>query len=219
MNRHYGGLLRVLSVAFGVSYLLALPASPYAASPVVKGLSIALLAALAWLSKPVPGRGLLPAALAASSIGDVLLDVDPERLFVAGLCAFLAAHILYTVLFVRNGSADAGTPRRVLVASVLIYALGVSIWIVPSTGVLEIPVTVYIGVIVAMVAMALRSQFGWRVVVGATLFLASDSLLAIAKFKTHIPARDYLVWATYFAAQYLIATGVLGPSSSDGGRA
>jgi uncharacterized membrane protein YhhN len=140
-----------------------------------------------------------------SSVGDVLLDVDPERLFVAGLCAFLAAHIVYTVLFVSN----AGRPRPLLLAAVLIYAVAVSLWIVPSTGVLKIPVTIYICAIVAMTASALRSRFGWRVAAGALLFLASDSLLAIAKFKTQFPARDYLVWGTYYAAQYLIATGVL----------
>jgi len=205
MIRDYSLLLRALSVALGVAYLLALPASPYAASPAIKGLSIALLAALPWVSRPIAGRGLLSAALAASSVGDVLLDIDPERLFVAGLCAFLAAHVVYTVLFVRN----AGTPRRVLLAAVLICAAAVSFWIVPSTGALKIPVAIYICAIVAMTISALRSRFGGRVPAGALLFLASDSLLAIAKFRTQIPARDYLVWGTYYAAQYLIATGVL----------
>jgi len=205
MIRDYSLLLRALSVALGVAYLLALPASPYAASPAIKGLSIALLAALPWVSRPIAGRGPLSAALAVSSVGDVLLDVDPERLFVAGLCAFLTAHIVYTVLFARCAS----TPRRLLLAAVLIYAVAVSLWIVPSTGTLKIPVAIYICAIVAMTVSALRSRFGWRVAAGALLFLASDSLLAIAKFKTQFLARDYLVWATYYAAQYLIATGVL----------
>lgn len=209
MSRSCGLWLRAVSIALAVSYLLALPAAPYAASPAVKALSIALLAALPWVSNPAPGRGLLSAALAASSIGDALLDVDPERLFAAGLCAFLAAHVFYTVLFARAGSRRVGTPRRFLLAAVALYAIAVSIWIVPGTGALKIPVTIYVCAIVAMSATALRSRFGWRIVSGALLFLASDSLLAIAKFKTRMPGRDYLVWGTYYAAQYLIATGAL----------
>jgi len=41
------------------------------------------------------------------------------------------------------------------------------------------------------------------------LFLISDSILAVNKFKTEVPLRDYLVWATYYAAQYAITTGFL----------
>jgi uncharacterized membrane protein YhhN len=39
--------------------------------------------------------------------------------------------------------------------------------------------------------------------------MLSDSLLAIGKFNGPFPGRGYLVWATYYAAQYLITTGVL----------
>jgi hypothetical protein len=130
MNANYRRLLRVFSVSLGVAYLLALPASPYAASPVIKGLCIALLAALAVASR----RTWLALALAASSAGDVLLDLDPERLFVAGLCLFLAAPILYTVLFARNQAGGTGAMRGYLLGIVLAYAFAVSIWIVPGTA-------------------------------------------------------------------------------------
>jgi uncharacterized membrane protein YhhN len=206
--------LQVLSVLFGVGYLIALPAYPYAASPVIKGLSIAVLAVDPWMLRPVPDRRcawLLSAAVLASSAGDVLLDVDPERLFVPGLCAFLAAHLVYTALFATNRSCwqSLKTPRRILLIAVPVYVFLISVWLVPDTGPLKIPVTIYIFAITAMTIAALGSRFGWRVAAGALLFLASDSLLAIAKFNGPFPARDYLVWGTYYAAQYLIVTGVL----------
>ena len=206
--------LQVISFLLGVSYLAALPAYPYAASPVVKGLSIAILAVLPWMLRPVRHRrnaGLLSAALIASSAGDVLLDADPERLFVPGLCAFLAAHLIYAALFVTNRSCweEVKTPRRVLLIAVPIYVFLISIWLIPDTGPLKIPVAIYIVAITAMASTALGSRFSWRVPAGALLFVMSDTLLAIAKFKGAFRARDYLVWATYYAAQYLIVTGAL----------
>ncbi len=219
-----GRVLRVFSLLLGVGYLIALPAYPYAASPVIKGLSIALLAVLPWMLRPVPdprGAALLSAALIASSTGDILLDVDPERLFVPGLCAFLAAHVIYTVLFATNRSywQRIETPRRALLIAVPVYVFLVSVWLVPDTGPLKIPVTIYICAITAMTTTALGSRFPWSVTAGALLFMVSDSLLAIAKFNGPFPARGYLVWATYYAAQYLIVTGASIPVSSDRRRA
>ena len=213
-QRNYERTLEVFSLALGVGYLAALPAYPYLASPIIKGLSIAVLAILPWLLRPVTNRrdaGMLSAALVASSIGDVFLDVGPERLFVPGLGAFLAAHIVYTILFLKNPtqSTGKGLSRRFGQAGVGVYAIAFALWLAPSLGPLKIPVALYIGAITAMVIFAIRSRFGWRVASGALLFMVSDSLLAVAKFKTPFTGRDYLVWGTYYAAQCLIATGAL----------
>lgn len=181
-----GRALHVSSLSLGLTYLIALPAYPYAASPAIKGLSIAILAVLPWM-------------------------FDPERLFVPGLCAFLAAHLVYTALFAANRSRwqRIEMPRRILLIAVPIYVLLISVWLVPDAGPLKIPVTVYIFAITAMAITALGSRFGRGVAAGALLFMLSDSLLAIGKFNGPFPGRGYLVWATYYAAQYLITTGVL----------
>ena len=44
---------------------------------------------------------------------------------------------------------------------------------------------------------------------GVILFLISDSILAVDKFKSPVPLRGYLVWATYYLAQCGIAIGFL----------
>jgi uncharacterized membrane protein YhhN len=41
------------------------------------------------------------------------------------------------------------------------------------------------------------------------LFLISDSILAVSKFKSPMPAGGYLIWGTYYLAQYGIAIGFL----------
>jgi uncharacterized membrane protein YhhN len=47
------------------------------------------------------------------------------------------------------------------------------------------------------------------VLIGAILFIISDSLIAINKFAYSIPLSGLWVMATYIAAQYLIVEGVL----------
>lgn len=192
-------LLRNCSLLFGIVYFFT-AGHAYPGSASIKGLSIILLSVLA-LTR---GNPMLSLALAVSSLGDVLLEVDPNRLFVSGLSAFLTAHVIYTVLFVF-----AWSKFRIAALPVLLYAAGFSIWLMPRLGALAIPVTLYICVITVMASSAICSRFPVWVPIGALLFLASDSLLAAAKFAGPFPLRDYLVWGTYYAAQFSIATGVL----------
>ncbi len=202
-----------LSVVCGFVYLVTSPWQPYSASFVVKGLSVGTLALLAFLA----GRPILGVALALSSLGDVLLDLDPERLFVYGLGSFLLAHLVYVFLFIRyrRRTPTIGAVHALLAALVLLYSIAVSLWLLPSLGDLIVPVAIYMCAITAMVASAIFARFPnpW-IVVGAVLFLISDSLLAVNKFKTPVPYRDYLVWSTYYAGQYAIANGFLKATST-----
>jgi uncharacterized membrane protein YhhN len=201
-------MLRWLSVVCGFAYLVTAPWQPYAGSAIIKGLSVGPLALLAF----VAGSPVLGLALALSTLGDILLDLDPERLFVFGLGSFLIAHVVYIFLFVRNRrrTIALGASRVLLAALVLLYSIGVSAWLLPSLGGLIVPVAIYMCAITAMVVSAILARFQnpW-IVVGAILFLISDSLLAVNKFKAPIPYRDFLVWSTYYAGQYGIAIGFL----------
>jgi uncharacterized membrane protein YhhN len=47
------------------------------------------------------------------------------------------------------------------------------------------------------------------VLIGAVLFMISDSLIAIDKFATPIPYPTLFIMGTYVFAQYFIAVGVL----------
>ncbi len=200
--------LRWLSIACGAAYLITGPWQPYPGSFIVKGLSVGALAVVAFFARsPVLGF-----ALALSTVGDVLLDLDPVRLFVFGLGSFLVAHLIYTFLFVRSRRRPLGLGAKELLGAgaVLVYSIAVSSWLLPSLGDLIVPVAIYMCAITVMVLAAILARFSnpW-VVTGALLFLASDSLLAINKFKTAVPYRDILVWSTYYLGQYSIAAGIL----------
>jgi uncharacterized membrane protein YhhN len=201
-------ILRWLSVVSSFVYLVTQPWQPYPGSFIVKGMSVGPLALLAF----VAGSPMLGLALALSTLGDILLDLDPQRLFVFGLGSFLVAHVVYIFLFVRNRrrTITVGAARVLLAVLVLLYSIAVSAWLLPSLGGLIVPVAIYMCAITAMVVSAILARFQnpW-IVVGAILFLISDSLLAVNKFKTPVPYRDFLVWSTYYAGQYAIATGFL----------
>lgn len=206
--------LRLLSICFAAVYLLTTPWQPYPGSFVVKGLSVGLLAVLALriggvLSREIPILGL---ALTVSALGDILLDLNPDRLFVFGLACFLFVHVIYSFLFLRNRPRPLliQMPVLFLLLAVGFYAGALCAWLLPSLGSLTIPVAIYMAAITTMVVTAILARFPVQwVAVGAILFLISDSLLAINRFKTSVPYRDFLVWTTYYAGQYGIAIGFL----------
>lgn len=205
-------LLLYLSAAAGIADLVTARWQPYPGSALVKGCAVGALALLALAAR---GRRrdtrLLALALAFCAAGDVLLDLSPA-LFAAGLGAFLLAHLTYICLFVRNRTLRGLPDGRTVVAvlTILAFSAALSAWIVPSVGELAVPVVLYICALTGMVCTAILARFRqpW-VAIGAILFLVSDSLLAIHKFKEPVPLRDYLVWSTYYLGQCGIALGFL----------
>jgi alkenylglycerophosphocholine hydrolase len=209
--------LLLLSVICGFSYLATQSFQPFPGSVLLKVLSVATLAAIAFRSSSrvlewLPGNAILGMALAFSSLGDALLDLDPGRFFIDGLLAFLVAHLIYIALFVRNRVPPLKPKgwQLTLVAAVLIYSILLSQWLAPSLGPLMGPVMLYVCVITAMAASAILAGFSKPCIYsGVILFLISDSILAINKFKSPVPLGGYLIWATYYLAQYGIAIGFL----------
>lgn len=209
--------LLLVSIAAGTLYFATASFHPFPGSILLKGLSVGLLAVLAYLESAADTQHradalLLGTALLFSSNGDVLLDLDPKRLFIAGLAMFLLAHIVYIVLFVRNWPRPVRLSgmQTALIVAIILYAGAVGAWLVPSLGSIAVPVMLYMAAITMMVVSTVVARFTrpW-VVIGAILFLTSDSLLAVNKFKTAIPLRDYLVWGTYYLAQLSIAAGFI----------
>src|SRR5262245_15766593 len=139
--------LLLLSVICSFFYLATQSIQPYPGGVLLKVLSVAPLAAIASRRRREPSANpvewspdrdnlILAMALASSSLGDALLDLDPERLFIKGLLAFLAAHLIYILLFVRNWVRPLRPKgwQLALVAAVLVYSLLLSLWLGPNLG-------------------------------------------------------------------------------------
>lgn len=179
-----------------------------------KPLSTLLVIALA-LPAARPARDtyarLVVAGLVCSLAGDILLMLPDDR-FLAGLLAFLVAHLCYIGAFTRDGGFGTGsaTALPLLALGAIVVSL---LW--PLLGPLRLPVLVYMLVILTMAWQALeRSREGahdgaWWAAVGAVFFVSSDAALALARFRADFPGSRVVVLATYYLAQWMIATSAL----------
>lgn len=173
-----------------------------------------LLVAQAWRSGRLPGGAALwlGLALTGSLAGDVFLMLEGR--FIPGLVAFLLAHLAYIVLFRQS---TRWWPMRPVLVGCLGYAvlMVAVLWAGGLPAGLRGPVAVYALVIALMAAQAigrawtLRDRGSVLVAVGAIAFLASDTLLALNRFVSPLPASAVWVLSTYYAAQCLIVGGTL----------
>ena len=159
-----------------------------------KGAGVALLAAWAWRR----GRRWIAAVLALGAIGDVLIDAIGLS---AGAIAFLLGHLLAIGLYRRQ--ARTGThlyaPLGAMAVAAAAYAL---------TG--DVGATLYAAALGGMAGAAAASRYSPIVAVGAALFVVSDLLIfARTGLLAGSAVPRLLVWPTYFAAQALIAIGVV----------
>ena len=207
------GLLFAVSAAASLIFLLARPLSVGDWPVIFKVLSILLLAVLGFRVD-----GLLGSALALSSLGDFLLGVrrignlDEESLFLLGLGTFLIAHLIYIGLFRKFLILVWWKPGPARVWGVLAILVGLAsvLGILRhSLGSMFIPVVVYSLVLSGMGIGAMLADLGTPLAAfGALLFIASDAMIAIAKFRGPFPGNGQLIWITYYAAQVLILRGV-----------
>lgn len=179
---------------------------------VIKGLSVSTMAAAAFLTLPAGrNRTLLTAALAFSSLGDILLDVS-SRMFVFGLGSFLLAHLCYIPLYLkqRRKGETLGLARTTAALGLIAFSAVFFVWLLPGLGAMAVPVLAYVTVLTGMVIASLfwKGSTNW-VTIGAVLFLISDAVLGANRFREPVPFRGWIVWGTYYAAQYLIAKGAL----------
>lgn len=177
-----------------------------------KPLTMIMIISLAWertVGHPSAYGYLILAGLCLSLFGDVFLMLSP-RYFRPGLMAFLAAQVLYISAFSRNLGALSFTPLWVILA----YGALVFLVLYRGLGKYRWPVLVYILTISAMSWLALNRHFSrldqnsLLAAIGALLFLASDSVNAVNRFRRPFGAAQAIILSTYFAAQLLFALSV-----------
>ena len=154
-------------------------------------------------------------ALIFSLLGDVLLMfVDKsEHFFTLGLVAFLTAHVMYVLVFLKHRNTKK-SPFG-FIALLLIYAACLFNFLKDGLGDMLIPVIVYMVIILAMATTAYLRKGNVNILsyglvfLGAIFFMASDSILALNKFYQPIPLSNISIMITYAIAQYLIVIGIL----------
>ena len=156
-------------------------------------------------------------ALLFSWLGDMLLlfEGSNSSFFIFGLIGFLLAHIFYIILFDQIRVREKFKQSLLPLLPIAVYYIFLISLLQPRLGTLQKPVSIYGLVISIMLSFAIDL---WRlkdklisslIIIGALLFIISDSLLAINKFYDQFEYAGIAVMSTYGVAQLLITLGVV----------
>lgn len=186
-----------------------------------KPLILLSLIAFFWHHTPDRERSdtLFLGALIFSWLGDILLMFSDggEIFFMLGLGAFLLAQVQYVLSFSNEVRGKGGFVRRKpwLAIPFLAYGAYFVYLLYPNLDGLVIPVVLYSIVLVSMAIAALNRGGAVHprsfslIFIGALFFIASDSVLAFAKFNGAFPYSRVITMATYGVAQYFLVWGKL----------
>lgn len=169
---------------------------------------LALALAAGALGTPY-GRVIL-AALVLSWLGDVCLLSAAPKPFLAGLVAFLLAHLVYALAFALY--RPAALPIAAALALLALPAALVLRWLRPHLdGRFRPPVVAYVGAISTMLAFAAAAVAAGGpplLAAGAAGFYLSD--LAVARDRFIAPGFANRAWGLplYYAAQLCLAASV-----------
>lgn len=156
--------------------------------------------------------------LVFSLAGDVFLMLPGKGLFLPGLVSFLLAHLCYIVAF---NPTPPSLPTLVLLIPVafigiLLYRRVASGLKASGQPILLIPVAIYSFVISLMLfsAWATLGRADWitsrrvLVIAGASLFFASDAMLAWNRFVRPFGLANLCVIVTYHVGQLALAASI-----------
>ncbi len=205
--------LSLLALATGLVHISAEYRGVRWAVYLFKPLTTALILLIAGqVSQPVSPfyQNAILAGLLCSLAGDIFLMLPSNR-FVAGLVGFLIAHLCYIGAFTSQGGFQF-TPFLLL--PFLLYGLLMLRLLWPHVGHLQLPVGVYMA---AILIMGWQAAEQWQqteqssarlALIGALLFIISDSALALDHFRKRFKMAGWVILGTYYPAQWLIAQSI-----------
>jgi uncharacterized membrane protein YhhN len=221
---------RILSVLYflsGIAFILFKYTPGFRFDFLVKAIIIPLLILIFVMNigvGHVASHWLILSALLFSWAGDVVLELPEipqltqqnEILFMAGLVFFMITHVLYfTVFSLTPGRNYAFRKFFRFILPVILYGAGLLGYMYNDLGNMRFPVIMYTIVLLAMLAAAINRYKKvspisyYLVLIGAALFVLSDSLLAFNKFSHALPGSSALIMSTYITGQFLIVIGTI----------
>jgi uncharacterized membrane protein YhhN len=164
-------------------------------------------------------------ALFFSWLGDIFLMFEEQKsvFFLYGLICFLIAQVFY-ILFFHNIRMKESIRGNALFLLIVVIYYGVLISVLsPYLGSMKLPVRIYGVVLSFMLMLAMHTILGknkkaglWMLI-GAVLFVASDSLLAFNKFLSPFNYGGIIIMLTYGLAQLFITEGAIVYINTDEG--
>ena len=180
---------------------------------IFKPLSLILIILIVVIYPPIKSsyKIFIFSGLLFSLIGDTFL-IYPEKYFKKGLIVFLVGHICYIIAFITSSGVHFTLWIFLPIAIVGTVYLKI---IIPFSGKMKIPIIVYI-IIIAIMGWVAMERLNYiptlgtlLAAIGAVLFMISDAVLALNKFRKPFISAELIILATYFAAQWLLAISVI----------
>lgn len=125
--------------------------------------------------------------------------------FLPGLGSFLVAHLFYIISFKKKLQKPISEFWPIILS---IYASILLVFLFPFLKEMKIPVTIYAIVIATMMYNAIKTH-NRNLIIGALLFLISDTLLSINLFLKPLIIINLMVMITYIAAQWFLVKGMI----------
>lgn len=200
-------VLLALITIMGLVYIFLIPEEPVGIKIVFKLVPMMLIILYAATNTSLVSplyKKIVLIGLTVSMVADAAI-----YWFMAGLATFFVAHLFYIAAF--RTARRKSVPLFAAIPLIL-YGVFMVFWIaVPQIAsgevVLGVAIIAYMGVILLMGWESIRTRLP-LVIIGALLFICSDSFLAIDRFVTPLPGRDALVMITYYAAQVFLAASI-----------
>lgn len=198
-------IILAASLAFSLTYLLLGEQIAYPADVVFKAMGIVLLGFYALFQ----GKPVLAIGLWLGSAGDAFLALEPQETAL-GIVSFGLGHLVYIVLFaaVLKQTGSRGLPGYVGAAILAIFGAIMLFALQPHFGDLRIPASIYNAIIMIMAILAVIGRGPGLAIIGALLFVVSDTVLAWRMFAGELAWAGWVVWVTYYLGQAGIALGL-----------
>ena len=148
------------------------------------------------------------AGLVLSFFGDLFLLFQWG--FLPGLGSFLLAHVFYIISFRKKTQNSIWRFWPIILG---LFATTLLVFLFPYLKEMKIPVIIYAVVIATMMYNALKTH-NRNLIIGALLFLISDTLLSINLFLQPFMILNLLVMITYIAAQWFLVKGMISEESN-----
>lgn len=207
MNPNTKGTTRILTLVGGAAaiiFFIGLIMDSFVVRMITKPVPVLCLALWVYLGKRGRYGTLITGGLVFSALGDILLEYS-EHTFLAGVFAFLLAHILYTGAFLRRTRSL----KLLYAVPFAVWGLVVYVLLHSNLGSMAAPVALYVIVICTMMWRA-AAQIGTGVAspsderagaLGATSFGLSDTLIALNRWYVPLPQARYLIMVLYWLGQ------------------
>ncbi|MBI4851373.1 MAG: lysoplasmalogenase [Acidobacteria bacterium] len=205
----------ILSILALISAILHIKAEKYSANfyifkPLTMVFVLLMAIYLSTFSINNDYNYLIIIGLIFSLVGDIFLMLPKDK-FVAGLVSFLIAHIFYIIAFTLTGITSFSLFYLI---PFLLYGTILFNHLLPFLKEMKIPVAIYATVLLIMGWQAFSRWIDFAppsslvAFIGALFFMASDSILALDRFKGSVKSAQFYFMSTYFFAQWLIALSI-----------